>query len=640
MKPKKKGVDMNLFGEKEFFTGCNYWASHAGIRMWRNWDAGEVERDLKLLSEYGMKVLRVFPLWPDFQPLTRFYGGGGSPREFGQNDGPLRNPAGIDEEMMSRFRVLCGTAEKNGLKLIVGLLTGWMSGRLFVPPALETRNVLTDPEAIRWEVRFVREFVRRMQDHPAIAAWDLGNECNCMAAVSSSAEAWNWMNTIASAIRLEDKTRPVVSGMHSLSSCRREKWNLQDQGELMDILTTHPYPLFTPECNREPFNTMRNELHPSAESLLYEGVAGKRCFPEECGSLGPTICSTERAALNLRTSLFSCWANGLAGYLWWCAFDQTHLDYPPYEWTAIERELGLFQIDRTPKRTVSVLRDFVDFRNHLPFALPPRRVDAVCLVSETENSWTAAFGAFLLSRQAGFDIRFAGAEQELPDSNFYLLPSGTGAQSIGRRAWLALLEKVRSGANLLLTLSGDCGLSTFREAAGVEIDARFREENRVEFTLKSHPEEAMHAVQAFRSLVKAERAEVLAADSGGNPIMTAAALGRGQVFFVNLPLEQTAVQKSGCFHGEDLNPLYLLYREAAERAGVRRLVKTELPGVGITEHPREDGKTICVAINYEPEEAFCPLEVSGRIREVWNGELRDGTLRIAGNDAAVFLVES
>ncbi len=630
---------MDLFGEKEFFTGCNYWASHAGIRMWSEWKAEEVEKDLKLLAEYGMRVLRVFPLWPDFQPLTRFYGGCGWPLEFGQNGGALKNPAGVDEEMVSRFRFLCDTAEKNGLKLVVGLLTGWMSGRLFVPPALEGRNVLTDPDALRWEVRFVRYLVRELKDHPAVAAWDLGNECNCMGPVSTSAEAWNWMNAIASAIRLEDGSRPVVSGMHSISSSRRDQWNLQDQGELMDVLTTHPYPLFTPECNREPFNTMRNELHPSAESLLYEGVAGKRCFPEECGSLGPTICSVERAARNLRTSLFSCWANGLGGYLWWCAFDQSHLDYPPYEWTAIERELGLFRTDRSPKETVVAMRDFVDFRKHLPFSLPPRRVDAVCLISETENSWKSALGAFLLSRQAGFDLRFAGADQELPESDFYVLPSGKGAQTIGRRAWLALLEKVRSGAKLLLSLSGNCVLSTFREAVGVEIDARYQEACSVSFTLKSHPEEILEARGAYRSLVKAERAEVLAADADGNPMMTAASFGKGQIFFVNLPLEQQSVENGGCFHGENLNPLYLLYREAAERAGIRRLVKTELPGVGITEHPLENGKTVCVAINYEPEEAICPLSVSGRVAEVWNGDFRNGTLRIAGNDAAVLLIE-
>lgn len=631
---------MNIFEKNDFFTGCNYWASHAGIYMWRNWSAEDVERDLELLAAHDMTVLRVFPLWPDFQPLTRFYGGSGSRQNFGQNGGPLRNAACIDTEMMSRFRFFCDTAEKNGLKLIVGLVTGWMSGRLFVPPALETANVLTDPEAVQWEVRFVRYFVKEMKDHPAIAAWDLGNECNCMAGISSSAVAWVWMNTIASAIRLEDAQRPVVSGMHSISTNQSDCWNLQTQGELMDILTTHPYPKFTPECNHEPFNTMRNELHPSAESLLYQGVAGKPCFPEEAGSLGPTVCSEDRAARSMRAALFSCWANGLSGYLWWCAFDQTHLDFPPYDWTALERELGLFRIDRSAKRMAEVMRDFTAFRKSLPFELPPRKIDAVCLVSETEKGWIGAFGAFLLSRQAGFDIRFAGIEQELPESDFYLMPSGSDPKTPTRRAWLALLDKVRAGANLLLTVDGDCVLSAFREVTGVEIDARYHEEHLLEFTLKSHPEQPMHGISEFRSRVTAERAEVLAAEPDGNPIMTVANYGSGRVFFVNLAIERMAVAKQpGCFHGDALNPFYLLYKEAAEHVGLKRLVTKLLPGVGITEHPLDGRRTVCIAVNYEPEETVCPLAVDGRITQIWNGRWEDGALRIAGNDAAVFLVE-
>jgi thymidylate synthase ThyX len=30
----------------ELLCGCNYWASHAGMYMWRNWDPGVVEEDL------------------------------------------------------------------------------------------------------------------------------------------------------------------------------------------------------------------------------------------------------------------------------------------------------------------------------------------------------------------------------------------------------------------------------------------------------------------------------------------------------------------------------------------------------------------------------------------------------------------
>ena len=49
--------------------GCNYWASHAGTSMWKNWDENVVRNDLKMLSEMGCEMLRVFPNWKDFQPI-------------------------------------------------------------------------------------------------------------------------------------------------------------------------------------------------------------------------------------------------------------------------------------------------------------------------------------------------------------------------------------------------------------------------------------------------------------------------------------------------------------------------------------------------------------------------------------------
>ena len=34
-----------LTGANEFLTGCNYWSSEAGIRMWRDWSEEAVEKD-------------------------------------------------------------------------------------------------------------------------------------------------------------------------------------------------------------------------------------------------------------------------------------------------------------------------------------------------------------------------------------------------------------------------------------------------------------------------------------------------------------------------------------------------------------------------------------------------------------------
>src|SRR5512133_2716663 len=194
-----------------FVLGCNYWASHAGTAMWSDWRPEIVADDLSQLAAAGLQVLRVFPLWPDFQPLTLLRAGSGEPVEFRHGEARLpdnaEGKAGVSALAMGRFATFAGLAEEHGLRLIVGLLTGWMSGRLFVPPALEGRNPITDPAALMWELRFVHEFVRRFKDRPAVVAWELGNECNCMGPATHE-EAWVWTAGLVNAIRAEDRTRP------------------------------------------------------------------------------------------------------------------------------------------------------------------------------------------------------------------------------------------------------------------------------------------------------------------------------------------------------------------------------------------------------------------------------------------------
>ena len=567
-----------------FGLGCNYWASNAGAYMWRRWDAKCVEADLDALKDSGVNTLRVFPLWPDFQPITRVSTVMGWLYGYQQNDGPFQNEAGVDPVMMERFRFLCDAADKRGMKLVVGLVTGWMSGRMFVPPAFESKNVITDTGAIEWEVRFVRHFVRTMKDHAAIVAWDLGNECNCMGSKSEGteipitrADAWAWMNQIASAIRLEDRDRPVVSGMHSCPSEMSKPWSLRDQGELMDVLTTHPYPLFTPYCNKEPFDSFRNVLHPVAESLYYAGVSGKPCFPEEVGCLGPNIASEEKAAWTLRMGALASAAFGLKGCLWWCAFDQNELDFPPYEWLAVERELGLFRANREPKqmaRTMGAVgREIAALGD-----LPKRKIDAVCLVSEMEDAWPQSFGAFLLSVQAGLSIEFASIERELPDAKVFILPAGDTSRTCTRTAWMRLCEKVRDGASLILSKGRNSQYTEFEALTGCRIESSCDADwsCRIAIPGIDRPVELSGAGEV---IVSAMRARTLLKDDRGCPFLTVSDYGKGKVVYINAPIERTVVGRNDCFRRHDRNPAYLVYAKAAEAAGIVRAYPNKPPFV-------------------------------------------------------------
>ena len=618
---------VNLFQGEDFFVGCNYWASHAGVYMWRDWRPQQIEKDLDRMASCGMTVLRVFPLWPDFQPLTADFGGGQAFHGYSQNGGPLMNEAGVDDEMMRRFRFLCDAAEKRKIRLIVGLITGWMSGRTFVPTALERKKALSDPESIMWQVRFVRHFVRTMKDHPAIAAWDLGNECNCLAG-DGEASLWTWMHQISSEIRVSDPTRPVVSGMHSCTTKAGAYTNLRHQGELTDVLTTHPYPLWTPYCNSEAFDTIRNGTHAVCETTLYSDLSGRTAFAEEAGSMGPQIVSEDRAASTMRMHLFSCWAAGQPGYLWWCGFDQNKLDLAPYTWTAIERELGLFKTDGSPKPTALAMRDFAAFLKTLPVKrLPPRRVDAVVVASETTGCWKQMHGAWLLSRKAGFDIRYAWAESQLPEARFYILPSTSDKyNAYSRGAFWRAMEKARNGATVLLTLGNGSILSDLEEVAGIRTETHFQKS--VVRQVKT-PKGDFSIADTYERDFKAVGCKVLAQDESGRPVMTSHSYGKGKVLFFNGALE-TDAQLTGF-------PAYAL---AADEAGIVRRVTCPVPTVGLTEHPGEDGTMWVVAINYDNTPVESPISFAGELVRIYGrAKIENGVLNLGANDGCVFLIK-
>ena len=149
----------NIFKDGEFFIGANYWASNAGIQMWNRWDEEAVIRDLDHLASGNIKVLRIFPLWSDFQPIEIYRNGGGNVRAISTDAvAAIDSPealAGIDPVMVERMDRFLDLCQERDIKIIVGLLTGWMSGRVYIPRALEGLNLYTDATALKWETKYV-----------------------------------------------------------------------------------------------------------------------------------------------------------------------------------------------------------------------------------------------------------------------------------------------------------------------------------------------------------------------------------------------------------------------------------------------------------------------------------------------------
>lgn len=644
------GAAEDIFRPGEFFVGVNYWGSKAGVHMWRaqDWDERAIETDIASLAKSGVEVMRVFPTWSEFQPVVQNLRWAGNPGEYivEGTEQPVIDPLWIEPGALARFRFFCDTCRKHNVKLIVSLVTGWMSGRLFTPRVVEGRNLISDPVALMWEGRFARGFVRKTKDHPAIVAWDLGNECNCLGRVKSQAEAWNWLNTISSAIRMEDPTRLVVSGMHGQTSNNwgfegGECWTLQMQGELLDVLTPHPYPApWRVDANRGPFVAFRNSLHQVSQCLFYEGVAGKPAFPQEVGSFGPTLTPDRIAAPGLRQQIFCSWQHGLSGFLLWCSFRQMHLDYPPFCNNAMERELGILEADaaRTPLPQAKMLKEFKAFKDALPFkALPPHKVEAVCLVSERMEFYHQAYGALMLAKQAGFDVRFVGAEsRELPPAQLYIVPSGSAWETYSNFAWNRVLKKADEGATVLVTRGSSVGYSTWEEVTGLE-QQMWRESRRINFTLDGVK---LTATDGFTARQNPVACDVIARDQTDNVVLSRKTRGKGKVLVVNFALEKDSVATfPNVFEGDFSNELWRIYAWAAREAGVSRLVTRKDPRLVVTEHPRPDGTTLVCALNTRAEDVAVEIAVKGTVGQVWNGAYENGRLKVRANDGCIFEVK-
>lgn len=560
-----------------YLTGCNYWASHAGPEMWVNWDEAIVRNDLKKLAEQNLHTLRVFPNWRDFQPLTPHRGQKGS--NLGYLEKP-QNPCYLDESMLARFEIFLNLCHEFGHRCIVGLLTGWMSGRLFAPTALLDKNLFTDPTALLFEQRFVKGMVERFKNHPAVYAWDLGNECNCLSQCEDRDTAANWTSLIANAIRAADPTKPVVSGMHGLTA--DGIWTIRDQGESCDILTTHPYARWCIHTYHDYTLSFRTTMHAACETKLYADLSGKPCMMEEIGTMGPMLCSNETAAEFIRLNLLSGWANGSAGLLWWCANEQTNLRTSPFAENMIERELGLFDIAGNPKPVAEQLRKFAAFLETAP-QLPKAKEDAVCILTKDQDQWGTAYMTWCLAKQAGLTLRFVWCEDPLPDARLYLMPSISGLDVISLPQYEVLQEKVRQGATLYIS-NDDGVLSGFEALCGMTVTDSGAYEDHRTITVGSSK---LPFTRKVRYEMKPTTAQVLCYDSEGSAAVCANPLGKGTVYYVNFPLETMLLPLHDAFDGK----YYELYRMLFALA-------EKDPHLAITVHPTAQGEEYIVYVNH------------------------------------------
>ncbi len=588
--------------KNDFIVGCNYWASNAGVYMWRNWDEATVESDLKLISQCGIDTLRVFPLWCDFQPITRLVGSVDDEMRIGDSvlDETPEGLAGVDPVMIERFGRFVELCEKYNINLLVCLINGWMSGRMFFPPAFYNSNPITNKTAVKWEIRFVKYMVEHFRDRKNIVAWEAGNETNVLSWVEGEKtprdEYLVWLATIVNTIKSVDNTRPVVAGMHGLSL--GGFISPFDIAEICDVLTVHPYPAFVPHCFVDGIDTMKSRLHSAAELNFYSDIGSKPCLCEEIGTLGSSIGCEESVAEYIRANFNSLWANSGTGLMWWCSHDQYELDFPPYDWCCVERELGLIRNDKTLKPVAfeaQAMRRFVDNNS----TLPDRQRDAVCILSGGQDNWAVAYGSFVLSKQAGFDIRFADGMKKIPKSDIYMLPCISG-DYVPKRTQNELMRRVYEEGATLYVSWDEAIVSDIEKITGLKVTSNKKRNTSASVHFKCGLDLSLSCGR--RLDLQPVGAEIIATEDDGNPALVCNRYGKGKIYFLPFCLEKSLVDEQGaldCGAGKEYYKIYeLIFRDSLKR----RVISKSSPFFGLTEHIIDQDTCIVAAVNYQSQE--------------------------------------
>ncbi|HUQ42135.1 MAG TPA: hypothetical protein VM052_06520 [Candidatus Limnocylindrales bacterium] len=347
-------------------VGINYWPARTGMRWWRDFRADEFARDARKIAESGATSLRVFLLWEDFQP----------------------QPDRVSDEALGHLVTVAGIADANGLSLIPTLFTGHMSGANWIPRwatevgepgrfrivcddayvEARARSWFADEEVTAAQERLASSAARALRGHPALRAWDLGNENSNVCIPATRDEGRAWLARMSSALRAADPSCEVTIGLHMEDLEQDRRIGPAEAAAVCDFLCMHGYPLYA--------SWARSATDPALPAFLAEltrWLGGKDVFFEEFGMPTGTTDDETRADRFVAEALDLLYEAGTTGAMLWCFADYAPAiwDRPPLDVAPHERFFGLWRADGTPKPAARHLARYAQIERRAPAAAWP-----------------------------------------------------------------------------------------------------------------------------------------------------------------------------------------------------------------------------------------------------------------------------
>ncbi len=367
-----------------FSLGINYWPRRSAMAMWRHFDPSEIAEDFARIAALGIDTVRFFLRWFDFQP------------EAGR----------MDRTMLRRLETFVELAAASGLRTMPTLFCGHMSGVNWLPswtldrttPNGRFRTVTEFGEQpygigdfyrgglLAAQRYHVREAGSALRGHPAVAAWDLGNEFSNLREPASNDDAREWSKRLTFELERAGG-HPVTAGLHGEDLTRDRNLRPSWISEPWAFATMHGYSIYSDFARGRtdtavvPFLAQLTAAF-TGKPVLFSEFGNPTCPPGKVSPFErvplpdepapPAIlpddplhasyaCLDEIEMANYATAVLEALhADGRLGGYWWCWADYADAlaATPPFDRAPHEMSFGLVRSDGSEKPVAAALAAF------------------------------------------------------------------------------------------------------------------------------------------------------------------------------------------------------------------------------------------------------------------------------------------
>ena len=334
--------------------GVNYTPSEGWFHHWLDFDLDSVRADLDSIAALGLDHIRVFPLWPYFQP----------------------NRTLIRPRAVEQLVALADAAAERGLDVNVDGLQGHLSSFDFLPAWTRTwhrRNLFTDPDALDGQENLLRTLAAALADRPNFIGMTLGNEVNQFSSGphpdpdrATPGEIDTWLTRMLAACEEGAPGRLHLHAEYDATWYQDDQPFTPGQAARHGAVTAVHSWVFNGTAQHYGRTSVPSEHHAAYLVELSKAWADdphRSVWLQEVGAPAPLVPPEHAAAFTEATVANALDCPGLWGITWWCSHDVSRslADFPELEYG-----LGLLTNDRKPKDTARVLERAVREPSYAP----------------------------------------------------------------------------------------------------------------------------------------------------------------------------------------------------------------------------------------------------------------------------------